>query len=86
VHIGRLVLRSHHQYVMWLPSGYKAPMIVYLVEWLDERDQSVCQFGGFTTEGEAQACIARLEAEGRGDLWINICPIHERLSDWEWDR
>jgi acyl CoA:acetate/3-ketoacid CoA transferase alpha subunit len=71
---------------MWLPSGYKDPFVVYLVEKIDEQDGSSYQLGGFTTEGEAAACIKRLESEGWPDVYINTVPIHERLTDWQWDR
>ena len=34
---------------------------------------------------EAEACIEKLETEGRGGLYINTVPVHERLSDWRWE-
>ncbi len=86
VRIGRLVLRSRRRHIMWLPSGYKSPRVVYLVESVDQRDKDVSQLGGFTTPEEAEACIARLESEGWRDLHINMVPVHERLADWHWDR
>jgi acyl CoA:acetate/3-ketoacid CoA transferase alpha subunit len=71
---------------MWLPSGYKDPFVIYLVEKIDEQDGSSYQLGGFTTEGAAAACIRKLESEGWRDLHINTVAIHERLTDWQWDR
>ena len=86
VRIGRLVLRSRRRYVMWLPSGYRTPLLVYLVEYEDERDEHISQLGGFTTLHEAEACLARLESEGWKNLHINLVWVHERLTDWQWDR
>jgi len=60
--------------------------MVYLVESIYEGDQNVSQLGGFTTLEEAQACVARLEADSWQNLQINMIPVHERLTDWEWDR
>ncbi len=86
IRLGRLVLRSYRSYVMWLPSGYKEPFVVYLVQRTDERDGNSYQLGGFTTERAAAACITRLESEGWRELYINTVPIHKRLTDWQWDR
>lgn len=86
IRLGRLVLRTRRDYVMWLPSGYKAPVVAYLVEQRDERIGDSFQLGGFTTEQEAQACIRQLESEGWSDLYINTVFVHERLTDWEWNR
>lgn len=68
------------------PEGYVHARVVYLVEWLDERDGNVGQLGGFTSLAEAEACLAQLESEGRTDLEINMVAIHERLQDWHYDR
>ena len=86
IRLGRLVLRSHRSYVMWLPSGYKDPFVVYLVEKTDEQDGSSYQLAGFTMEREATACIKALTSEGWRDLYVNTVAIHERLSDWQSDR
>ncbi len=86
VRVGRLVLRSRRKFVMWLPSGYRAPRVVYLVESTDQRDQHVSQLGGFTSAEEAEACLARLGSDGWDHLQINMVTIHERLTDWRWDR
>jgi hypothetical protein len=86
IRLGRIVLRSWRPYLLWSPSGYSAPVIAHLVEFLDERDGNVSQLGGFDSRAEAEACLARLEAEGWKDLRINMVPIHVRLTDWEWDR
>ncbi len=64
IRLGRLVLRSDPSYVMWLPSGYKAPFVVYPVQRTDVRDGHAYQSAAFTTEREADACIQKLEAEG----------------------
>lgn len=84
--LGRLVLRTHRSYVMWLPSGYKEPFIVYLVEKHDDEEGRSYQLGGFTTERAAQASIRKLESEGWSDLHTNIVAVHERLADWQWNR
>lgn len=86
IRLGRLVLRSYRSYVMWLPSGYSDPFVVYMVEKINEQDGSSYQLGAFTTEGEAAGCITRLESEGWRDLYINSVPVHERLTDWHWER
>ncbi|MCA0143394.1 hypothetical protein [Blastococcus sp. LR1] len=86
IRLGRLVLRTYRSYVMWLPSGYKEPSIVYLVETHDEEEGRSYQLGGFTTEREAQACIRKLESEGWTGLDTNIVTVHERLTDWQWNR
>ncbi len=84
--LGRLVLRGHRPHVMWLPSGYRSPLVAYLVEWTDERDGSTAQLGGFTTRREAEACVTELESEGWRELHINVVAVHERHVDWRWDR
>lgn len=71
---------------MLLPTGYKSPFLVYLVE-VQQEDGHNIQLGAFTTEAEAEACLAQLESEGYWqDLYINWVAIHERLTDWQWDR
>ncbi|MEA3218832.1 MAG: hypothetical protein QOJ19_4988 [Acidimicrobiia bacterium] len=85
--LGRLDLRSRPSYVMWLPSGYKAPANVYLVQYRYELDDSINTMGGFWTMREAEACLQQLQSEEEyGDIWINHETIHERLSDWQSDR
>lgn len=84
--IGRLVLCSHPSYVIWLPSGYKAPETVYLVQWRYELADSITTMGGFWTERAAEACLQQLKSEGYDDVWINLETVHDRLSDWQWDR
>lgn len=71
---------------MWLPTRYRAPAVVYLVQHCDERDASTSQLAGFTAEREAEACLKQLTREGWKDLHINMVPVHRRLEDWEWDR
>lgn len=86
IRLGRLVLRTYRSYVMWLPSGYKEPLDVYLVEEHDEEEGHSYQSGGFTTEREAQACIKKLKSEGSTGLYVNHVVVHERLTDWQWNR
>ena len=68
------------------PDGYVEPKVVYLAEWVDERDGNVAQLGGFTSPTVAEACVAQLEGGGRQDLVINMVAVHERLEDWQYDR
>ncbi len=86
IRLRRLVLRSFRPYVMWLPAAYRNPFVVYMVEKINEQDGSSYQLGAFTTEEEAAGCLARLESEGWRDLYINTVPVHERHSDWHWER
>lgn len=83
---GRAFVRTWRPYAWLLPSGYIEPELACLVEWHDERDGSVSQLGAFTTQETAEACIARLEADGWTDLVVNFVSVHERLVDWEHDR
>ena len=71
---------------MWLPARYRSPAEVYLVEYENPRDGSGGQLGGFTSMGEAQTCLDQLESEGWTDLHINTVSIHDRLTDWQWNR
>jgi hypothetical protein len=84
--LGRLLLRSWRPYVMLLPVGYNSPFLVYLVE-AEQEDGRTVQLGAFTTQAEAKACLAQLASEGYWqDLEINFLPVHERVTDWQWDR
>lgn len=71
---------------MRLPSGYREPELIYAVDWHDEDDRSLGQLAAFFSMEAAEACMARLEAEGHTDLVVNIIPVHSRLQDWEFDR
>jgi hypothetical protein len=85
--VGRLVLRSHPKYVMWLPSGYNSPQTVYLVEAkVHDEDDHLPMLGAFTTQREAKRCVKALQSQGYPDVTVDHVSVHERLSDWEWDR
>lgn len=71
---------------MKLPSGYRPPESIYVVEWLDDDDRSLGQIGAFFSQEAAEACMAELEAEGRTGLAVNIIAVHSRLQDWQWNR
>lgn len=71
---------------MKLPSGYRTPVHVYVVESEHEDDGNYYQVGAFLDETEAEACRQQLEAEGFAGLVINHLTVHSRLKDWEWDR
>lgn len=60
-----------------------------MVEWVDERTGSegeVTQMGAFTSEAEAEALMAYLEKQGWTNLHLNYVSVHERVSDWMFDR
>lgn len=82
----RLFLRTWPPYKMQLPARYNSPFLVYLVERIDGRDNSVGQVGGFTTLEVAQECVAQLESEATSSLRVNQMAIHERVADWHYDR
>ncbi|MFC9692126.1 hypothetical protein ACFTSF_26485 [Kribbella sp. NPDC056951] len=84
--IGRWHFRTWPSWVLKLPSGYRAPELIYSGEWLDEDDKSYGQIGAFFSEEMAEACMARLEAGGRTNLVVNAIAVHSRIQDWEWDR
>lgn len=85
--LGRLVLRSYRSYVMWLPAGYKSPQLVYVVEAkVHDEDEHLSTLGAFTTKREAEACVKVLESQGYPDITLSFVAVHERLSDWQWDR
>lgn len=84
--VGRWHFRTWRSYVMKLPNGYRSPVPVYAVEFVDEDGDSF-QLGVFFDLEIAEACRAQLEAEGRfPELSINYLAVHSRLKDWEWDR
>ena len=71
------------------PEGYIEPSTAWCVEYADPREpgEGSHQVGAFTTKGEAQKLLDRLEAEGDfPPLRINLVPVHVRVQDWEWDR
>jgi hypothetical protein len=85
--LGRLVLRSYRSYVMWLPAGYKSSQLVYLVEArVHDEDEHLSTLGAFTTKREAESCVKVLESQGYPDITLSFVAVHERLSDWQWDR
>lgn len=84
--VGRWHFRTWRSWVMKLPKGYRGTEMVCVVEWHYGDDGSRAQLGAFFSEEEAQACMAQLEAEGRGDLVVNYIAVHTRLEDWQFDR
>lgn len=83
---GHVFLRTWWPYAWLFPRGYRQPSTSYLVEFHDERDNNTGQLGGFTSMEDADACIARLEADGWRDLHVNVVEVHDRLQDWQFDR
>lgn len=70
------------------PACYRPPLIVWVVEYTDDR-QSGSQFqaGAFTTQVEAERLMNQLSRNGSsGEILINMIPVHRKLEDWEWDR
>jgi hypothetical protein len=85
--LGRWHLRTWRTPFMLLPKGYRSPEPVFAVEIYDEEAEcSRGQLGVFFTEADAQACKAKLEAEGRTEIVINYLGVHSSLRDWEFDR
>jgi hypothetical protein len=70
------------------PADYQQPIVVWLVEYTDNRQPGWrFQAGAFTTEAEAQKLLNRLGETGSyADLLINMVPVHRTIQDWEWDR
>ena len=70
------------------PVNYQPPVIVWLVEYTDDRQPGWrFQAGAFATEAEARKLLRRLNKTGSyGELSINMIPVHQTIQDWERDR
>jgi hypothetical protein len=72
---------------MRLPRGYREPEMVYAVEWHDEEGRGLGQAGAFFSMETAEACLAELRSgAAKGELVINMIPVHSRIVDWRFDR
>jgi hypothetical protein len=70
------------------PADYQPPIIVWLVEYSDDRQPGWrFQAGAFTTEAEAHKLLCRLNETGSySELSLNMIPVHQTVQDWDWDR
>jgi hypothetical protein len=60
---------------------------VYLVRArVHDDDDQLSTLGAFTTMREAEACVKTLQSQGDPDISIDYEFVHDRHSDWQWDR
>lgn len=71
---------------MVLPRGYRSPDVVYSV--VEERKDGEVgpHLATFYSERDAEECIRQLQAEGWGELALDLDVVHRRPSDWQFDR
>ena len=60
---------------------------MYLVRArVHDDDDQLSTLGAFTTMREAEACVKTLQSQGDPDISIDYEFVHDRHSDWQWDR